>query len=95
MPRVEDFCWIGVQEPNVYGGLAVLMPFIHPRPKYFADVMASCSSGSARTACCSRPTTPSSTQWLVEKFVDFDLPEHRSCETGVSLSVEAKQKIRA
>ena len=40
MPRIEDFCWIAVQEPNVYGGLAVLMPFIHPRPKYFGDVMA-------------------------------------------------------
>jgi len=25
---LEDFCWIGVQEPNVYGGLAVAMPFI-------------------------------------------------------------------
>jgi len=23
VPRLEDFCWIGVQEPNVYGGLAV------------------------------------------------------------------------
>ena len=38
MPRIEDFCWIAVQEPNVYGGLAVLMPFIHPKPHYFASV---------------------------------------------------------
>ena len=32
LPRLEDMCWIGTQEPNVYGGLAVAMPFIHTRP---------------------------------------------------------------
>ncbi|MGH9074341.1 MAG: amidohydrolase family protein, partial [Acidimicrobiales bacterium] len=33
LPRLEDFCWIGVQEANVYGGLAVMMPFIYSRPR--------------------------------------------------------------
>ena len=32
-------------------------------------------------------------KWLIEKFVSFDLPEQTTAETGVSLSVEAKQKI--
>jgi uncharacterized protein len=32
-------------------------------------------------------------KWIVEKFVDFDLPDQVAEETGVSLSVEAKQKI--
>ncbi len=32
LPRLEDFCWIATQESNVYGGLAVAMPFIHTRP---------------------------------------------------------------
>ena len=39
MPRLDDFCWIGVQEPNVYGGLAVAMPFIYSRPRYFAEII--------------------------------------------------------
>ncbi|MET0767250.1 MAG: amidohydrolase family protein, partial [Aeromicrobium sp.] len=26
LPRLEDFCWIATQEPNVHGGLAVAMP---------------------------------------------------------------------
>ena len=39
LPRLEDFCWIATQEPNVYGGLAVAMPFIHTRPRYFAQIM--------------------------------------------------------
>ena len=33
LPRLEDFCWIATQEPNVYGGLAVAIPFIHTRPQ--------------------------------------------------------------
>ncbi len=40
LPRLDDFCWIGVQETNVYGGLAVALPFIHSRPRYFAEVIA-------------------------------------------------------
>ena len=32
LPRLEDFCWIATQESNVYGGLAVAIPFIHTRP---------------------------------------------------------------
>ena len=94
MPRIEDFCWIGVQEPNVYGGLAVLMPFIHPRPKYFGDVMAELLFwlGEDRLLFASDYALWHP-KWLIEKFVDFDLPEQTTAETGVSLSVEAKQKI--
>jgi predicted TIM-barrel fold metal-dependent hydrolase len=94
MPRIDDFCWIAVQEPNVYGGLAVLMPFIHPRPKYFADVMAELLFwlGEDRLLFASDYALWHP-KWLVEKFVDFELPEQVTEETGTSLSVEAKQKI--
>ena len=94
MPRIEDFCWIGVQEPNVYGGLAVLMPFIHPRPRYFADVMAELLFwlGEDRLLFASDYALWHP-KWIVEKFVDFHLPEQVSTDVGVSLSVEAKQKI--
>ena len=83
-----------VQEPNVYGGLAVLMPFIHPRPKYFADVMAELLFwlGEDRLLFSSDYALWHP-KWLVEKFVDFELPEQVSSETGVSLTVEAKEKI--
>jgi uncharacterized protein len=94
MPRIEDFCWIAVQEPNVYGGLAVLMPFIHPRPRYFADVMAELLFwlGEDRLLFASDYALWHP-KWIVEKFVDFDLPEQVTDEVGVALSVEAKQKI--
>ena len=59
LPRLEDFCWIATQEPNVHGGLAVAMPFIHTRPRYFAQIIGEPSTGSARTASSSRATTRS------------------------------------
>ena len=40
IPRIDDFCWIANQEPNVYGGLSVVSAFIHARPRYFASLMA-------------------------------------------------------
>ncbi len=40
LPRIEDFCWIATQESNVYAGLAVIMPFLHSRPRYFAEIIS-------------------------------------------------------
>lgn len=59
LPRMEDFCWIATQEPNVWGGLAVAMPFMHTRPRYFAQILGDCSTGSVRTGSPSPPTTRS------------------------------------
>ncbi len=40
LPRIEDFCFIAVQEPNVYAGLSVVIGgLMHARPKLFAKVM--------------------------------------------------------
>ena len=76
LPRLEDFCWIATQEPNVYGGLAVAMPFIHTRPRYFAQIIGELLYwiGEDRILFSSDYAlwTP---KWLVEKFVDFQIPE--------------------
>ena len=89
MPRIEDFCWI-VQEPNV-GGLAVLIPSSTP-----AEVLrrrdGGAVSGSARTACSSRPTTPSGTRGS-SRSSSTSTSRAGQHDDGVSLSVEAKQKI--
>ena len=40
LPRIEDFCFMATQEPNVYAGLAVVVGgLMHARPKFFAKVM--------------------------------------------------------
>jgi predicted TIM-barrel fold metal-dependent hydrolase len=94
LPRLDDFCWIAVQEANVYGGLAVAMPFIHARPRYFAEVMGELLFwlGPDRLLFASDYAiwTP---RWLVERFLAFELPEDIRRERGVELSLETKKKI--
>jgi predicted TIM-barrel fold metal-dependent hydrolase len=94
LPRLDDFCWIAVQEPNVYGGLAVVLPFIHSRPGYFAHVISELLFwlGEDRLLFGSDYGiwTP---KWLVERFMAFELPEETRRETGVDLTLQAKRKI--
>jgi predicted TIM-barrel fold metal-dependent hydrolase len=93
LPRLEDFCWIATQEPNVYGGLAVAMPFIHTRPRYFAQIIGELLYwvGEDRLTFASdyaiwKPA------WLIEKFVDFQIPEDMQSEYG-ELNTQIKKKI--
>ncbi len=40
LPRIEDFCFMATQEPNVYAGLSVVTGgLMYARPKFFAKVM--------------------------------------------------------
>ena len=40
LPRIEDFCFMATQEPNVYAGLSVVIGgLMYARPKFFAKVM--------------------------------------------------------
>ena len=50
LPRIEDFCFMATQEPNVYAGLSVVIGgLMHARPKFFAKVMGELLFWSART----------------------------------------------
>jgi predicted TIM-barrel fold metal-dependent hydrolase len=93
LPRLEDFCWIGVQEPNICGGLAVVMPFIHTRPRYFAQVLGELLYwlGEDRLTFSSDYAIWSP-KWLIEAFVDFQIPEDMQSEFGV-LTPDIKRKI--
>jgi predicted TIM-barrel fold metal-dependent hydrolase len=93
LPRLEDFCWIGTQEPNVYGGLAVAIPFIHSRPRYFAQIIGELlywlDDNRITFASDYAIWQP---KWLIEKFVDFQIPEDMQSEYGV-LTPDIKRKI--
>jgi uncharacterized protein len=93
LPRLEDFCWIGVQEPNVYGGLAVAMPFIHTRPRYFARVIGELLYwlGADRLLFASDYAIWHP-KWIVEQFVDFEMPEDMVSEFG-ELTTDIKRKV--
>ena len=93
LPRLEDFCWIATQESNVYAGMAVAMPFIHSRPRYFAQIMGELLYWIGEDKICFGSDyaiwTP---RWLIEKFLDFQIPEDMQGEYG-SISDEQKAKI--
>ncbi|PZG06261.1 amidohydrolase family protein [Nonomuraea aridisoli] len=93
LPRLEDFCWIATQEPNVYAGLAVALPFMHTRPRYFAQVIGELlywlDENRITFASDYAIWTP---KWLVERFVDFQIPEDMQGEYG-TLTTDVKRKI--
>jgi predicted TIM-barrel fold metal-dependent hydrolase len=93
LPRLEDFCWIATQEPNVYGGLAVAMPFVHSRPRYFAQIIGELLYwiGEDRILFGSDYAIWQP-KWLVEQFVDFQIPEDLQGEYA-PLTPDRKRKI--
>jgi predicted TIM-barrel fold metal-dependent hydrolase len=94
LPRLEDFCWIATQESNVYAGLSVAMAFIHPRPHYFAEIMANLLFWlGPEKLCFGSDYAVWSPKWLIEKFMAFELPEEIKKEYGVELTLDIKRKI--
>ena len=94
LPRLDDFCWIATQETNVYGGLAVAIPFIHSRPGYFAHIISELlfwlGEDKLLFASDYGIWTP---KWIIDKFMAFELPDDIQKETGVNLNLQAKKKI--
>jgi len=77
----------------VYGGLAVAMPFIHSRPRYFAQIIGELLYwiGEDRILFGSDYAIWQP-KWLVEKFVDFQIPQDLQGEYG-QLTTTIKKKI--
>ena len=94
LPRLEDFCWIGTQEPNVYGGMAVAMPFIHAKPRYFAQVLGELLYwlGEDRILFASDYALWQP-KWLVEMFVDFQYPGDAEFDDYAEITPDVKRKI--
>lgn len=92
LPRLEDFCWIAVQEANVYAGLSVVMPFIHTRPHYFGDVIGELLYwvGEDRIIFSSDYALWQP-KWLIEKFVDFNYAADQT--EYPELTTDVKRKI--
>jgi uncharacterized protein len=93
LPRLEDFCWIATQEPNVFGGLAVAMPLIYSRPRYFAQIVGELLYWLDEDRILFGSDYGIwSPKWLVESFVDFEMPEDMVSEYG-ELTPDIKRKI--
>jgi predicted TIM-barrel fold metal-dependent hydrolase len=93
LPRLEDFCWIATQEPNVYGGLSVAMAFLHTRPRYFATIIGElCYWLGADRLLFGSDYAIWQPKWLIERFVDFQMPDDLIGEYG-ELTSDAKRQI--
>jgi uncharacterized protein len=95
LPRIEDFCFMATQEPNVYAGLAVVIGgLMHARPRFFAKVMGELLFWVGED----KMTFGSDygiwePQWQVEGFVDWEMPEGDDFADYPRLGTEGKKKI--
>ncbi|SEO40664.1 hypothetical protein SAMN04487948_102271 [Halogranum amylolyticum] len=94
LPRLDDFCWIAAQEPNVYGGLAVAAPFAEVRPKKFGEIMCELLFwlGEDRILFGSDYAIWEP-EWLVEAVMNAELTPEQRQEYGVEFDLETKKKV--
>ena len=94
LPRIEDFCFMATQEPNVYAGLSVVVGgLMHARPRFFAKVMGELLFwvGEDKMLFGSdygiwEP------KWQVEGLVDWDYPDDTFSDYP-RWTTEAKKKV--
>jgi len=95
IPRIDDFAYMAVQEPNVYAGLSVVIgALMHARPKFFARVMGELLFwvGEDRITFGSDYNiwTP---KWQVEGFVDWQMPDDEAFTDYPKLTTASRKKI--
>jgi predicted TIM-barrel fold metal-dependent hydrolase len=95
LPRIEDFCFMATQEPNVYAGLAVVIGgLMHARPRFFNKVMGELLFwvGEDKMLFGSdygiwEP------QWQVEGFVAWQMPDTEEYSDYPHPTTTSKKKI--
>jgi uncharacterized protein len=95
LPRIENFCWVATQEPNVYVGLSIVIGgLMHARPQFFAKVMGELLFwiGEDKMIFGSdygiwEP------KWQVEGFVDWEMPDREGFADYPRLDAFGKKKI--
>jgi uncharacterized protein len=94
LPRLDDFCWIATQEPNVYAGLAVAIALIHTRRGYFSEIISELLYwlGSERILFGSDYAIWHP-KWIIEQFMELELSEELAAEANHTLTLEIKKKI--
>jgi predicted TIM-barrel fold metal-dependent hydrolase len=94
LPRLDDFCWLADQEPNVYGGLAVVMPFAYSRPRKFREMMGELLwwLGDDRLIFGSDYAIWEP-KWLIEAFMQTAFTRAEREEYDATLDLETKRKI--
>ena len=95
LPRIEDFCFMATQEPNVYAGLAVVIGgLMHARPRFFAKVMGELLFWVGEDKMLfGSDYMIWEPKWQVEGFAAWEMPDDEVYSDYPRLGVEGKKKI--
>jgi hypothetical protein len=95
LPRIEDFCFLATQEPNVYAGLAVVIGgLMHARPRFFAKVMGELLFWVGEDKLLfGSDYAIWEPRWQVEGFVAWSSPDSDEYADYPRLTIEGKKKI--
>jgi predicted TIM-barrel fold metal-dependent hydrolase len=95
LPRIEDFCFMATQEPNVYAGLAVVIGgLMHARPKFFAKVMGELLFWVGEDKMLfGSDYAIWEPKWQVEGLVDWEMPDAEEYSDYPRLGTAGKKKI--
>jgi len=95
LPRIDDFCYMATQEPNVYAGLSVAIgALMYARPQFFARVIGELLFWVGED----KMTFGSDygiwePKWQVEGFVDWEMPDRPEFADYPKLGTAGKKKI--
>ena len=97
LPRIEDFCFMATQEPNVYAGLSVVIGgLMHARPRFFAKVMGELLFWVGEDKMLfGSDYAIWEPRWQIDGFLDWDYPssDREEFSDYPRLTDEGKRKI--
>jgi predicted TIM-barrel fold metal-dependent hydrolase len=95
LPRIEDFCFMATQEPNVYAGLSVVIGgLMHARPQFFNKVMGELLFwvGEDKMTFGSDYAIWEP-KWQIEGFLNWEMPDEPQFSDYPRLDTNGKRKI--
>jgi predicted TIM-barrel fold metal-dependent hydrolase len=94
LPRIEDFCFMATQEPNVYAGLSVVVgALMHARPRFFSKVMGELLFWVGEDKMLfGSDYAIWEPKWQIEGFVDWDYPDDEFSDYP-AVTTTAKKKM--
>ena len=93
-PRFDDFAHIGAEETNVYGGISVVAPMAHARPRKFGEIMGELLFWVGEdNLLFGSDYALWEPEWVVEAVMEAELTPEQRDEFGVELTHDVKKKI--
>src|SRR3954467_7430621 len=95
LPRIEDFCFMATQEPNVYAGLSVVVGgLMHARPQFFNKVMGELLFwvGEDKMTFGSDYAIWEP-KWQIDGFLNWEMPDESQYSDYPRLDANGKRKI--